>query len=257
MRVSSHWRRRGAAGPRLGAPVQAAIDGQHRHRLGPCPANASSFRMALRQAMWAEGRPLRPGRNPRTIGQRRRLPTMRARELLAVDCIDRAGRPVAAVATGLVKPIEFGPGNGQQLVRRALNFAGIDGRAVVVRDEDRRGAAVQGDCPPSFEHRRQGSAARAAERIKHQFSRPRKMADILANRVVRFLSLVVGMHGIDGGAPGCPDCPGQRRRRKIFRRVVGGRPTLDKSVNVVVAHGPNCLSCPRRNVERRAGPSGK
>ena len=158
------------------------------------------------------GRFLRPDGNLRAIGQRRRPAAVRASEPLAIDDIGRAGRAVATVATGFIKPVQFGPCGGHQFLGRMSNFVRIDRRAVVSRDKDRRRAAIQGDGRPAFQHCRQGRAARTAERVEHQFARPGKMADILTNGVVRFLPLVVGMHGIDGRVPGRTDRPRQCQR---------------------------------------------
>ena len=166
------------------------------------------------------------------------LPTMRASELLAIDGIGRAGRAVATVAAGFIKPVQFGPCGGHQFLSRMLNFVGIDRRAVISRDKDRRGAAVQGDGRPPFQHRRQGRSARSAERIEHQFARPRKVTDILTYGVVRLFALVVGVHGIDGRVPGRADRPGQCQCRVILgRRVMRRRPGLNKQAEIVIVHG--------------------
>ena len=78
--------------------------------------------------MRAGGHFLQADGNARAIGQRGRLLAMGAAEAFAKDGIGRTGGTIAAVATGFVKPVEFGPYGGHQLLGRTLNFIRIDRR---------------------------------------------------------------------------------------------------------------------------------
>ncbi len=244
--VSSHPGRCNAADPPPGgirpgsdrrpAPAAAHAAGHGCEWLRRDPAQGNAGRRPSSSIRWkrAGNRPAAP--SCRQCGQA---------ELLAIDGIDRAGRAAAAVAAGFVQPVQFGPCGGHQFLSRTLNFVGIDRRAIVSGDKDRRGAAVQGDGRPSFQHRRQGRSARSAERIEHQFARPRKMTDILTYGVVRLLALVVGVHGIDGRVSCRADRPWQGQSRVILgRRVVRRRPGSNKELKIVVAHwecGPGTM----------------
>ena len=158
----------------------------------------------------------------------------RALEDLAVDGVSGGGLAAATVAAGLVEPVDLGLDLSSDALKGRAERVRIDRRAMVLGDEGRRGAAVDGDGFPPIQEHGQGRPARAAEWIEHDVAGLGVVPDVLPDGGVRLLR-PVDVHIVNRRRLGRLDGLVEGRDVVVVgRRIVGRGPGLDEGTQVGV-----------------------